>query len=140
MCNPHSVKPVYFPPIVYLDNTVVVIFFFKYFCPKFIVCVLESYSRWQVGTLSFNQHLRYFDARNLSLAALNMGLVEKYESLPSPEQLDLIPLNCPSSIFLEVLTGYIWDAIISLQSWTRKVDNVKKICWLNKLTLSGMIF
>ena len=66
------------------------------------------------------------DARNLSLAALNMGLVEKYESLPSPEQLDLIPLNCPPSLFLEVLTGYIRDAIISLQSWTRKVDNVKK--------------
>ena len=66
------------------------------------------------------------DARNLSLAALNMGLVEKYESLPSPEQLDLIPLNCPPSFFLEVLTGYIRDAIISLQSWTRKDDNVKK--------------
>ena len=66
------------------------------------------------------------DFRELSLAEKNTELEALFENLPNPDQLAIIPLNCNPDVFLEVLMGYIRDSVISLQSWVRKISNVKK--------------
>ena len=54
-------------------------------------------------------------------------------NLPTPEQLDLLNLNCPDDIFLEVLMGSIHNSAISFQSWTKKVSNLKKSILITRI-------
>ena len=48
------------------------------------------------------------------------------ETQPTPEELNVLPLSCDDSTFLEVLLGNLKGSIISLQAWQRKVSNTKK--------------
>ena len=54
-------------------------------------------------------------------------------NLPTPEQLDLLNLNCLDDIFLEVSMGNIRNSIISFQSWTKKVSNLKKSLLITRI-------
>ena len=62
----------------------------------------------------------------LLLAGKNQELTQIKDILPTPEQLDALPLSCSDDIFLEVLMGSIKSSLISLQSWTRKLSTLKK--------------
>ena len=54
-------------------------------------------------------------------------------NLPTPEQLDLLNLNCLDDIFLEVSMGNIRYSVISFQSWTKKVSNLKKSLLITRI-------
>ena len=55
--------------------------------------------------------------------------------MPTPEQLDQINLNCPDNTFLEVLMGNIRNSVISFQSWTKKVSNLKKSLLISRINV-----
>ena len=63
-------------------------------------------------------------SRNLELSRNNM---------PTPEQLDQLNRSCPDDTFLEVLMGNIRNAIISFQSWTKKVSTLKKSLLVSRI-------
>ena len=48
------------------------------------------------------------------------------DTLPTPELLSTINLNCEDNIFFEILLGSIRGSLISFQSWLCKVSNSKK--------------
>ena len=54
-------------------------------------------------------------------------------TLPTPDQLDSINPNCQDDSFFEVLTGNIRNAIISFQSWEKKLSTLKNPCSLPEL-------
>ena len=64
--------------------------------------------------------------RNLEISRNNMS---------TPEQLDWINLNCPDNTFLEVLMGNIRNSVISFQSWTKKVSNLKKSLLISRINV-----
>ena len=55
--------------------------------------------------------------------------------MSTPEQLDWINLNCPDNTFLEVLMGNIRNSVISFQSWTKKVSNLKKSLLISRINV-----
>ena len=59
-----------------------------------------------------------------------LGLVReidlKLAELPDPDQLNLIPLSCANDYFLEALMSSMKCAVISFQSFVRKVSTAKK--------------
>ena len=48
------------------------------------------------------------------------------DSMPTPAELNALQLNCRDDTFLEVLTGNIRGAILSFQSWVKKISTLKK--------------
>ena len=48
------------------------------------------------------------------------------DTLPTPELLSTLNLNCKDNIFFEILLGSIRGSLISFQSWLWKVSNSKK--------------
>ena len=48
------------------------------------------------------------------------------DTLPTPELLSTLNLNCEDDIFFEILLGSIRGSLISFQSWLWKVSNSKK--------------
>ena len=56
-------------------------------------------------------------------------------AMPDPEQLDSLSLSCPDDNFLEVLMGNIRNAVISFQSWVKKVQNLKKSTIISRINL-----
>ena len=60
------------------------------------------------------------DAKTISKENKVAELANKKNSLPSPEQLNIISLDCPDDTFLEVLMGNIRNSLISFQSWVKK--------------------
>ena len=60
------------------------------------------------------------DAKTISKENKVTELAIKKNSLPSPEQLNIISLDCPDDTFLEVLMGNIRNSLISFQSWVKK--------------------
>jgi hypothetical protein len=53
-------------------------------------------------------------------------LVAQRNIMPTPLQLSTLRLACDDDIFLDVLVNNIRNAVISFQSWSRKVSNCKK--------------
>jgi len=54
--------------------------------------------------------------------------------MPSPDNLNGLRLTCDNDTFLEVLLNSIRNEILNLQSWTKKVKNVKKATLSRQLT------
>jgi exonuclease III len=63
--------------------------------------------------------------RELQLSALNADVYLLVEDLPEPELLNDIQINCANDVFLEVLMGNIRNALISFQTWIKKVRDAK---------------
>jgi hypothetical protein len=61
----------------------------------------------------------------LQLAGKITDLNEKIENFPDSAYLDELILTCDYDIFLEVLMSNIRNALISFQTWIRKVENAK---------------
>ena len=64
--------------------------------------------------------------RNLKTLTLDAKMREIKDSMPTPVELNALHLSCRDDTFLEVLTGNIKGAILSLQSWVKKVSTLKK--------------
>ena len=64
--------------------------------------------------------------KTLTLAAKIQEMREIKDSMPTPVELNALHLSCRDDTFLEVLTGNIKGAILSLQSWVKKVSTLKK--------------
>ncbi len=62
----------------------------------------------------------------LQLAAKNTEISELREQLWNPADYAKLQLNCDHDVFLEVLLSNIKGAVISFQTWSRKVDNARK--------------
>jgi hypothetical protein len=61
----------------------------------------------------------------MQVAGSTSELKEMIENFPDPEHLSSIDLTCNDDLFLEVLMSNIRNAIISFQTWVRKVENAK---------------
>jgi hypothetical protein len=82
--------------------------------------------------LEFEIHfVGHTQLRELSLDGLNNEIKMLVEDLPGPQMLNTINLVCTNDIFLEVLMGNIRNALVSFQTWMRKVDNCK-VSFLNR--------
>jgi exonuclease III len=57
---------------------------------------------------------------------LNDLLAEQRRLLPTPDQLNILVLDCEPDLFLDVLVNNIRNEIISFQSWAHKANNIKK--------------
>ena len=75
------------------------------------------------------------DAKNISKENKVTELAIKKHSLPNPEQLNIISLNCPDDIFLEVLMGNIRNSLISFQSWVKKLTTLKKSILVSRINI-----
>ena len=75
------------------------------------------------------------DAKTISKENKVTELAIKKQSLPSPEQLNIISLNCPDDIFLEVLMGNIRNSLISFQSWVKKLNTLKKSILVSRINI-----
>ena len=64
--------------------------------------------------------------KELTKAGLVRELDRKLVELPDPDQLNLIPLTCANDYFLEALMSSMKCAVISFQSFIRKVSTAKK--------------
>ena len=64
--------------------------------------------------------------KTLTLAAKIQEMREIKDSMPTPAELNALHLTCRDDTFLEVLTGNIKGAILSFQSWVKKVSTLKK--------------
>ncbi len=62
----------------------------------------------------------------LQLAAKNTEIAELREQLWNSADFAKLQLNCDYDVFLEVLLSNIKGAVISFQTWSRKVDNARK--------------
>ena len=62
----------------------------------------------------------------MTKAGLVRELDQKLVELPDPDQLNLIPLTCANDYFLEALMSSMKCAVISFQSFIRKVSTAKK--------------
>jgi exonuclease III len=63
--------------------------------------------------------------RELQLSGLNAEVNLLVDDLPVPEQLNSLVLGCNDDTFLEILMGNIRNAIISFQTWIKKVRNAR---------------
>jgi hypothetical protein len=73
--------------------------------------------------------------KKLHLAGLNAEIRMLVEDLPGPQMFNTIRLSCNNDVFLEVLLGNIRNALVSFQTWLKKVRNCKAASMMRQLNI-----
>jgi Reverse transcriptase (RNA-dependent DNA polymerase) len=73
--------------------------------------------------------------RDLILAGINTEINMLIEDLPDPVTLDTLSLTCNADTFMEILMNNIRNALISFQTWIKKVRNCRSSMLVKKINL-----
>jgi hypothetical protein len=87
-----------------------------------------------INDLDFEIELSGPEGRDARRRELIDELAAAVTNLPDPAELNNLILTCDNDIFLEVLMNNIKNDILNLQSWSRKVSNLKKSTLSRRLT------
>jgi exonuclease III len=88
----------------------------------------------EINDIEFEIHFNgSTEIAELEVAGKSADLKEMIENLPDPEELANIQLECDSDIFMEVLMSNVRNALISFQTWIKKVENAKTNYLIKKI-------